>query len=58
MSTHISENDVHEKILTTNSISHNVKGTQNFDEYVKELLSDNKKLSILNQEKILKGTQE
>ena len=58
MSTHISEKDVREKILTTNSIPHNVKGTQNFDEYVKELLSDNKKLSILNQEKILKGTQE
>ena len=31
---------------------------QKLDEYIKELLSDNKKLSTLNQEKTLKGTQE
>ena len=51
MSTHISEKDAREKILTTNPIPHNVKETQKLDEYIKELLSNNKKLSTLNQEK-------
>ena len=55
MSTPISEKDLREKkILTTNPIPHNVKGTQKFDAYIK----DNKRLSTLNQEKTLKGTQE
>ena len=31
--------------------------SKKLDEYIKELLSDNKKLSTLNQEKTLKGTQ-
>ena len=57
MSTHISEKDIREKILATNPIPHNVKGTQKLDEFFKELLSDSKKLSTLNQEKTLKGTQ-
>ena len=35
-----------------------MKGTQKLDEYIKELLSDNKNLSTLNQEKTLEGTQE
>ena len=35
-----------------------MKGTQNSDEYIKELLSNNRRLSTLNQEKQLKGTQE
>ena len=35
-----------------------MKRTQKLDEYIKQLLSDNKKLSTLNQEKTLKGTQE
>ena len=58
MSTHISEKDIREKILTTNPIPHNVKGTQKLDEYIKELLSDNKKLLTLIQGKTLKDTQE
>ena len=39
-------------------IPYNLKGTQKLDKYIKELLSNNKKLSILNQEKALKGAQE
>ena len=35
--THISEKDMREKILRTNPILHNVKGTQKLDEYIKEL---------------------
>ena len=58
MSTHISEKDKREKILRTNPIPHNVKGTQKLNEYIKELLSDNKKLSTLIQGKTLKDTQE
>ena len=46
-----------EKILRTNPIPHNVKGTEKLDEYIKKLLFENKKISTLNQEKILKGTQ-
>ena len=58
MLTHVSEKDIREKILAINPIPYNVKGTQKLDEYIKELLSDSKKLSTLNQEKALKGTQE
>ena len=49
---------IHDKILAANPIPHNVKGIQKLDECIKELLSNNKKLSTLNQEKTLKGTQE
>ena len=42
MSTHISEKDKREKILTTNSIPQNVKVTQKLDKYIKILLSNNK----------------
>ena len=35
--TYISEKDMREKILRTNRIPHNVKGTQKLDEYIKEL---------------------
>ena len=48
MPTHLSENDIREKILTTNPISQNMKGAQKLDEYIKNLLFDNKKLSTLN----------
>ena len=58
MLTHISEKDIREKIQATNPIPFNVKGSQKLDEYIKEILSDNKKLSALNQEKALKGIQE
>ena len=54
MLTHVSEKDINEKILATNPIPYNVKGIQKLDEYIKELLSNNKKLSTLNQEKALK----
>ena len=50
LSTHISEKDIREKIMATDSIRNNVKGTQKLDVYIKGLLSDNKKLSTLNQE--------
>ena len=43
MSTPISEKDLREKkILTTNPIPHNVKGTQKFDAYIK----DNKTINL------------
>ena len=58
MPIHISEKDIREKILPTNQIPHHVKWTQKLDEYIRELLSDSKKLSTLNQEKTLEGTQE
>ena len=58
MLTHVSEKDIHEKILATNPIPYNVKWIQKLDEYINQLLSNNKKLSTLNQEKALKGTQE
>ena len=48
MPTHLSENYIREKILTTNTISQNMKGAQKLDEYIKNLLFDNKKLSTLN----------
>ena len=46
------------KLLTTNPIPQIEKVTQKLDKYVKELLSDNNKISILNQEKTLKEAQE
>ena len=46
------------KLLTTNPILQIVKVTQKLDKYVKELLSDNNKISTLNQEKTLKEAQE
>ena len=48
MSTYISEKDIREKILTTSPIPHMAKGTRKLDEYIKELLSNNKKRSTLN----------
>ena len=62
MPTHLSENDIREKILTTNPISQNMKRAQKLNEYIKNLFFDNKKLSTLNLKKNkkqkLKGTQE
>ena len=46
------------KLLTTNPIPQIEKVTQKLDKYVKELLSDNNKISTLNQEKTLKEAQE
>ena len=62
MPTHLSENDIREKILTTNPISQDMKRAQKLNEYIKNLLFDNKKLSTLNlkkkKKKKTKGTQE
>ena len=41
ISTHISEKDIREKIVTSNQVLHIVKRTQKLDEYIQELLSDN-----------------
>ena len=57
MSTGVSERDMRDKILNSHPIPNNVEGTQKLDKYVKELLSENKKLTTLNKEKTLKGTQ-
>ena len=51
MPTHLSENDIREKILTTNPISQDMKRAQKLNEYIKNLLFDNKKLSTLNLKK-------
>ena len=57
MPTHLSENDIREKILTTNPISQNMKRAQKLNEYIKNLLFDNKKLSTLNLKKKTKKTE-
>ena len=36
----------------------NTKDSQKFDEYIKELLVENKKNNTLNQENVLKGIQD
>ena len=58
MSIHVSEKDIREKILQNNLVPRNVKVCQRLDEYIKELLLENKKSSTLYHEKILKGIQE
>ena len=50
MSKHISERHIDDKILSSHPIPNNVKGMQKLDENIKELLSENKTLT-LNQEK-------
>ena len=58
MSIHVQEKDVREKILQNNPVPQNVKVCQRLDEYIKELLLENKRSSTLYHEKILKGIQE
>ena len=58
MSTHVSEKDIRERILQNNPVPRNVKVCQRLDEYIKELLLENKKSSTLYHEKILKRIQE
>ena len=55
MSIHVQEKDVREKILQNNPVPQNVKVCQRLDEYIKELLLENKRSSTLYHEKILKG---
>lgn len=43
MSTHLSERDKHDKILTSHTFPNNVKKTQKLDEYIIEFKSENKK---------------
>ena len=57
MPTHLSENDIREKILTTNPISQDMKRAQKLNEYIKNLFFDNKKLSTLNLKKKTKKTE-
>ena len=58
MSIHVSEKDIRERTLQNNPVPRNVKVYQRLDEYIKELLLENKKSSTLYHEKILKGIQE
>ena len=58
MKIHISERDILNKILNSHPFPKNVKRAQKLDEYIKEHLSEKKKLTTLNQETILKETQE
>ena len=39
-------------------VSSNIKDSQKHNEYIKELLIENKKSNTLNQEKVLKGIQD
>ena len=54
----VSEKDIRERILQNNPVPRNVKVCQRLDEYIKELLLENKKSSTLYHEKILKRIQE
>ena len=52
MSIHVSNKDIKEKILLSNPLPDNIKISQLLDEYIKELLVENKKHNTLNQEKV------
>ena len=58
MSIHVPENDIREKILPKNPIPRNVKACQRLDEYIKELLLENKESSTLYHEKMFQEIQE
>ena len=58
MTIHISERDILEKKLNFQPFPKNLKQTQKLDEYIKEHVSEKKKLTTLNQETTLKETQE
>ena len=55
MSHYINNKKVKEKILMENPVSSNIKGTPNLDNYIKELLLENKRKLILNHGETLKG---
>ena len=44
--------------LSVTPVPSNIKNSQNLDEYIKELLVENKKNNTLNQEKVLNGIQD
>ena len=46
------------KNLSGTPVPSNVKDSQKLDEYIKELLVENKKNNTLNQENVLKGIQD
>ena len=54
----MSEKDIREQILQNNPVPQNVKVCQRLDEYITEILLENKRSSTLYHEKILKGVQE
>ena len=58
MATPIPERDTRDTMLAAHPIPNNVKGAQKLDEYITDLLSENKKLRTLSQETTLKDTQE
>ena len=55
MSHYINNKKVKEKILMENPVSSNIKGTPNLDNYIKDLLLENKRKLILNHGETLKG---
>ena len=58
MTTHLSETWIKDKIPTELPVSRNVKSTQKFDEYTKELLVENKKTLTLSSQNVVKNIQE
>ena len=55
---HISEKDLTEKVLQEKQVPSNIKNVQILDEYIKEILIENRKSYTLNDEKVLKEAQE
>ena len=55
ISHHVTEKEVKKKILMENPVSSNIKETPTFDNYIKELLLENKKELTLNHEEAVKG---
>ena len=58
MATHTPLKNLKEKILPVTPVPSNSKDSQKLDEYIKELLIENKKNNTLKQEKALKGIQD
>ena len=54
----MSEKDIREQILQNNPVPRNVKVCLRLDEYIREILLENKRSSTLYHDKILKGVQE
>ena len=58
MNQHIPEKEIIEKFLSNYPVPNNIKSPQVLDNYIKELLNDNKKVVTINHEKVLKSLQE
>ena len=54
VSIHVAEKDIRQKFLQNNPVPRNIKVCQRLNEYMKELLLENKKSTTLYHEKILK----